>query len=185
MKKTLFAIVLLCPLFSWAADIRPVDVKLGLWENTVTTEIAGMSMPGLSEEQLAKIPPEQRAQVEAMLKGRGAAANPRSITVKACMTRESLNRALYDNNDKSCTTKLVSSTSDSQQIHIDCTHGNTKTSGDLNLERVDAEHVKGSMVMKSTGDSSTGGRSVETKMTFSNKWLSSDCGNVKPAGDKQ
>jgi hypothetical protein len=53
----------------------------------------------------------------------------------------------------------------------------------MTLDRVDAEHMKGNMVMKTSGDASTGGpgRSMDMKMTFSSKWLSSDCGDVKPA----
>lgn len=188
VKKILLAIALLCPLASWAQDIKPFDAKVGLWESTVTTEITGMpampAMPAIPEESLAKMPPAQRAQVEAMMKGRGGMGSPRTTTSKSCLTRESLNKALFDNQDQSCTRKLVSSSSTSQQIHFDCTRSNMKTTGDLNLERVDAEHVKGTMVMKSAGTDAGNGRNMDMKMSFNTKWLSPDCGDVKPAGEK-
>jgi hypothetical protein len=105
--------------------------------------------------------------------------------MKACITREQLNTPLFDNGDKSCTYKLASSSSSSQTIHVECARGNTKTAGDLTLERVDSEHLKGDMLMKTTGDSSTAGsmgQNMTIKISFSNKFLSSDCSDVKPGG---
>src|SRR5690606_15733626 len=51
-------------------------VKTGLWENTSTLQISGMVVP---QEQLQAMPPEQRAQVEQMMKQLGVGA-PRVIT---------------------------------------------------------------------------------------------------------
>jgi hypothetical protein len=173
-------------LATWAQDIKPVDVKPGLWENTTTSEISGLAMPAMpqiSPDQLAKMPPAQRAQIEAMMKG--GMGTPRTNTTKVCITQEALSRSLFDNGDKSCTFKVVSSSSSNQQIHVECTRGNTKTSGDLNLDRVDSEHLKGNMNMKTTGDSSTAGsagQNMTIKLSFSNKYLSADCGDVKPGG---
>jgi len=180
----------MCPLASWGQDIKPFDAKPGLWEIATTTEITGMpampSMPALTDEQLAKIPPAQRAQVEAAMKGRGGAGSPRTTTTKSCLTRESLSKPLFDNGDQSCTRKLVGSSAGSQQIHFECNRTNMKTTGDLNLERMDAEHVKGIMVMKAvaTGNDAPPGRNMDMKVTFNTKWLASDCGDVKPAGEK-
>ena len=167
-----------------AQDIKPFDVKLGLWETAVKTETPGMpmmsSMPNIPEEALAKMPPERRAQLEAMMKARGA-GGPGAITTKSCMTRESLNRGMaFGQGDKSCTYNVLSSSSSKQVVHMDCTRETTKVAGDMTVERVDAEHVKGATVMKSTG----GERSVEMHMSFETKWLSADCGDVKPAGSK-
>lgn len=187
VKKILSGILLLCPLATvWAQDIKPFDAKTGLWESSMTQEITGMpampAMPAIPEEALAKMPPAQRAQMEAMMKGRGSAGSPRTMTNKYCITRESLNRSMYASTEKSCTTKLVSSTSTTQQIHVECSPGGNKMTGDLTIERVDAEHVKGTMVMKGMGGDS--GRSMDAKMTMNNKWLSNDCGDVKPVGEK-
>lgn len=187
MKRILFAIVLVCPLATWAQDIRPIDVKPGLWENTTVSKISGLAMPAmpqLTPDQLAKMPPQARAQMEAMMKGGPGA--PRTNTLKACITKEQLARPLYNNGDKACTYNLTHSSSSSQTIHVECTRGNTKTAGDLTLERVDSEHLKGNMDMKTTGDSSTGGgpQNMNINISFTNRWLSSDCGDVKPSGEK-
>lgn len=164
---------MLLPLASQADDIKPMDVKLGLWETTSKTDMPGMptSLPQIPEDALAKMPPEQRARIEAMMKGRGA---PGTMTTRSCTTRESLDRGLNFQNDKSCTYKVVSSSPAKQQIHVDCERGQMHTAGDLTLERADSEHVKGTMVMKpATG-------SGDIKISFDTRWISSDCGSVKP-----
>jgi len=192
MKIILLAIVIVVPTALvgptaiWAQDIKPIDIKPGLWENTTTTQMSGMTMPNMpqiSPDKLAQMPPAQRAQVEAMMKGGGGA--PQTNTTKVCITKENLSKPLAG--EKNCTYKLVSSSSSTQQIHVDCTRGNTKSSGDLSFNRVDNEHLKGNMDMKTTGDSSTSGsagQNMTIKTTFSNKFLSSDCGDVKPPMDK-
>lgn len=184
MKTAILAsFVLLMPLVFQAAadDIKPFDAKVGLWETTSTTEITGMlAMPQIPEEQLAKMPPEQRAKLEAMIKGRGM-GGPRTNTSKSCVTRESLEKALsFGQNEESCTRKVVTSSSSKQEIHIECVRGKSTMTGDLTVERLDGEHARGSMVMKSAGAD----RPIDMKMSFTSKWLSADCGDVKPITPK-
>ena len=53
---------------------------------------------------------------------------------------------------------------------MECARGNTKTAGDLTLDRMDSEHLKGNMLMKTTGDSSTAGsagQNMTIKISFS------------------
>ena len=185
MKKILLASVMMCPVAMWAQNIK-LDVKPGLWEETVTSQMSGVSMPTnmpqISPDQLAKMPPEARARVEAMMKGGPGA--PQTTTTKACITSEELSGPMFRNADKSCTYKMTGSSSSTQTIHLECARGNTKSTGDVTLNRVDSEHMKGDMVMKTTGDSSTNGsagQNMSLKLSFSNRWLSSDCGDVKPA----
>lgn len=187
MKTALFfSVALLCPLAGWAADdIRPFDAKTGLWETTSTMEMPGMpampAMPQIPPEQLAKMTPQQRAQVEAMMKSRmGAAGSPRATVTKSCLTKESLQQALTMSQNENCTHKVLASSSAMQNIHMECTQGKTTSSGDLTVERIDAEHARGSVVMKSA----VGDQPVNMKMTFTTKWLSSDCGDVKPFSSK-
>ena len=39
MKAILLASVMMCPVAMWSQDIKPIDVKPGLWENTTTSQI--------------------------------------------------------------------------------------------------------------------------------------------------
>lgn len=183
----LFSAVLLCPLAAWAADdIEPFDAKTGLWETTSTMEMSGMpampAMPQLSEEQLSKMPPQQRAQMEAMMKSRMGAGAPRTSVTKSCVTSDSLKQAMAMGQNENCTRKVMSSSSSMQTIHMECTQGKMNMTGDLTVERVDAEHAKGAMVMKAAGGDQP--VNMNMKMSFNAKWLSSDCGDVKPLGAK-
>jgi hypothetical protein len=193
----LFGIALLCPLAALTAqEIKPFDAKPGLWENATTLEISGMpampAMPQLTPDQLAKIPEAQRKQVEAMMASRGGGGSPRTTTIKSCVTKESLAKAMAfgnNNNQANCTRKIVSSSSSKIEIHMECQPDKTNMTvvGDMTIERVDAEHVKGAGTFKNSGTGPATGdatRTMESKITFSTRWLSSDCGDVKPAGEK-
>jgi hypothetical protein len=188
MMKTIILLgaALLAPLTTWAADdIKPFDGKPGLWETTSTTEMSGLpgmpAMPQIPPEQLAKMTPQQRAQVEAMIKARmGAAGGPQTDTTKSCLTSDSFKNGLtMGQKNTNCTQKVTSSSSSMQNIHMECTQGKTTMVGDFMIERVDSEHAKGNLVMKAAGD-----QPINMKMSFSTKWLSADCGDVKPLAAK-
>src|ERR1035441_6170576 len=87
--RILLVVSFLAPLAGWAADPVPMDIKLGLWESTITTQMSGM--PALPPELLSKLTPEQRAKMEAAM-GRGG-ASPKTTT-RHCVTKETLNQAL-------------------------------------------------------------------------------------------
>jgi hypothetical protein len=194
LKTTIVCgLAMLCPLAALTAqEIKPFDAKPGLWESTSTMEMKGpamppSAMPQLTPEQLAKMPPAARAQVEAMMAGRGGA--PRTTTTKSCVTKESLEKALAfgDTSRANCTRKIVHSSSDRLEIHLECEPDkmNSTMVADMTVDRVDAEHVKGYGTFKNTGTGPGGAaRTVESKITFNNKWLSADCGDVKPRGEK-
>jgi hypothetical protein len=86
----------------------------------------------------------------------------------------------FGQNEENCTRKVITSSSSKQEIHIECSRGKNTMTGDLNIERLDGEHAKGSMVMKSAGAE----RPIDMKMSFTSKWLSADCGDVKPITPK-
>ena len=178
---------LLLPLASVAlpADTKLFDAKLGLWETTTTTEMEGMpampAMPQIPKESLDKMPAAQRERVEAMLKNRANPGAPRTMTSKSCTTKETLARGfgVPENKNVDCTRQIVSSSSSKAQIHVECTPaggGGMKSSGDVAMERIDAEHVNGTMVTKSMA----GEKTITVKMSFTSKWVSADCGDVKP-----
>jgi hypothetical protein len=178
MKTAILAfLTVLSPLISRAADeIKIFDVKPGLWETTSKSELsmpAMPAMPQIPEESLAKMPPEQRARVEAMMKGR--AGGPQTNTSRSCVTKESLKRG-FGQMEKSCSYKVVNSSGDKLEMHMECVHGSARTEGDVSMERLDPEHVKGNVTMKSA----SGKSNFTIKASSESKWISTDCGDVKP-----
>jgi hypothetical protein len=167
---------LLCPLASWAAD-QAFDIKPGLWDITSTVQMSGMPpIPNLDQ-----MSPEQRARIEGAMKN--MAGKPNTNSVKSCVTKEGIEKAIADassTKNNACAPKLVNASSSKVELHIDCTQtSGMKSSGDMKIERQDPEHFSGAGAMKTTGG---GGRSMDMKWSMTGTFVSSDCGNVKPAG---
>lgn len=176
MKKTILLVLgILCAAALWAADtVQPLDVKLGLWETTVTHESSGA--PPIPPEVLAKISPEQRAKMEAMWKARQA-QGPQTETRKSCLTKEQLNKAAWldDTKDENCTKTVVSSTPRHLEAKLECTRGAMKQSGTFTVDAVDSTSAKGVVHMVMSG----GGNTMNANSTFTSKWIGASCGDVK------
>jgi hypothetical protein len=56
----------------------------------------------------------------------------------------------------------------------------SKFATDNVVERVDSEHLRGSMVQKTEGPPA-----IFTKSSFTDTWLSADCGDLNPQGGKK
>ena len=165
MKKAIAMGTLLLPLIAAAADFTPLAVKPGLWEVTMTAKVQ------LSEAMLANIPPDRRAQMEAMMAGRGG----QPTVVKSCLTKEKLSKALDFASDakKTCQYKLVTSSATKQELEVQCTANGKTTVGKMTFEALSPE--SGKAIMQMTQD---GGTKVD--MTINSRYLSPDCGDVKP-----
>jgi hypothetical protein len=165
----LSALILLAPLGCRAVDVTPLDVKPGLWEATVTMQVAGMA--GIPPDVLARMSPEQRARIEAAMN------TPH--TSQVCYTSESFKKPLEfgDRPNASCKRSVTASSVGELDFHVECDNGKTKSSGDGHIQAAGRESIKGEVVMNNTASD---GRTTTGKITFSSRWLSSDCGTVKP-----
>lgn len=174
MRTKLFLALILFSLpVLWAADkITPLNVKEGLWEVTVTHSMSGMpAMPAIPPETLAKMPPEQRARIEAMMKG-GASTDVR----KDCITKEKLDKqTAFSDNRKECTRTVVNSTGSKLEVKLHCEDKQTSSDGTLLLEALGSDSVKGSMHSVTNSN----GRTMTMDFTFSSKYLGPACGDVK------
>ena len=173
MAKFLLALVVFSSLTLWAADnITPLNVKEGLWEMTVTHSMSGMpAMPDIPPDVLAKMPPEQRARMEAMMKG-----GPSTDVRKECITKEKLAKnSAFSNNRGECTRTVVNSTGSKLEVKIHCEEKQASTDGTLVLETVGSDHVKGTMQSATNAN----GHTMNMNFTFSSKYLGPACGDVK------
>ncbi len=171
--RILLVMAFMTPLAGWAADPVPLDVKLGLWETTISNQSDMSAM--LPPDMLAKLTPAQRAQLEASMQGRGGRGMSAS---KHCVTKETINEAFAAANrgnsrEMKCAQTFVTSTSSKMVMHMECTSESMKTSSEIQVEAIDREHTKGSIVTTSAG-----GRSGNMKMEMTSKWLGADCGDV-------
>jgi len=142
-------------------------VKTGLWENTVTMHITGVKLPA---EQLAQMSPEQRAQMEQLMKQMGVGA-PRTVTEKSCITDKDLDgnafRDSLEQPGQSCEYKQVASTSKRQEWTFQCKTQGTEASGRMVMEALGNSRVRGSMQAKMPEGN--------MDMKFEAQWQSADC----------
>jgi len=172
--KLSFAAVLLAVSGLRAADPIPLDIKPGQWEATVTSQMSGLSqVPQIPADQLAKLPPEQRARVEAALKQAGG---PHTSTNKSCVKKEDLNKLQMNlGNDQACKTNLVSSSGSRQEIHMECDRNGGKQIGTIVIEALSSESIK--FNVQAGGDFN--GKNVSMTIKGTSKWLGAACEDSK------
>jgi hypothetical protein len=172
-SNVLLALLVLCSFSLQAGDnIQPLDVKLGLWEITTTVAMTGMpAMANLPPDVLAKMPPEQRAKMQAAMAG-----TPTTTVRKVCVTKEKMEKNTAFNEDrKNCTHTVVSSSSSKLDMKMQCTEQDTTMNGTIHVEALNSENVKGSVRMAMTG----AGRNLNSSSDFTSRYLGSACGDVK------
>lgn len=177
--RILLGLVVLFPLAMQSdMKITPLDVKVGLWETTVTSTMTGLpAMPSIPDSALAQMPPEQRAKIEEMIKER---TGGKPTTTRSCLTKDKLEKTNpFENGPKMCTYTIVSSTSSKLEMKTECTQNDMKMTGDIVVEAVDSENVKGSVHMNSTGGKTASSGAMNISSTFTSKWLGAACGDVQ------
>jgi Protein of unknown function (DUF3617) len=157
----------------WATDkITPLNVKEGLWEMTVTHSMTGMpATANIPADALAKMTPEQRARIEAMMKG-----GPSTDVRKECITREKLEKnSAFSASRGNCTRTLVNSTSHKLEVKFHCEEKQSSSDGTFLVEVMGSDNVNGTMHSVINNN----GRTMNMDFTISSKYLGPTCGDVK------
>ena len=92
----------------------PLKVKADLRESATATTVSG-EMP-IPSERLVRLTPEQRARIEAALKGRSG-QNTRSNTYKTCETKAKLRKPPFEDRQQ-CKETIISSTSSHAELNV-------------------------------------------------------------------
>ncbi len=132
------------------AQAVPLDVKTGLWESTITSELSGAAQGPMGK----------------------------TLTYKSCLTQKELEEdpiAEPMERGQHCSTKMTSQTRTVWQGTRVCTGpgGTQEYSGKLSA--VSREKVRGTLLVKM----SLGGGSMTNHAKYESKWLGSNCGSVK------
>lgn len=176
-RKLILGLIVLSPL-ALSAEI-PFKVKEGLWETTITSSGGGMS--GM-QDAMAKMTPEQRAQMEAMMKQKGMGMNGNTITAKSCVTKEKIEKGLaFAENKENCTHSVVNSSASHMELKIHCDETSKKDGSKTTMDSTTVIDGMGSDNVKGTTHivSNSGGRTVNRDNTFTSKYLGSACGDIK------
>ena len=164
-----------------ASGAQAQKVRPGLWENTVNMKSSGGEVEAAMarmQEQMARLPPEQRAQVEAMMarQGMGMAAG-KPNTVRSCITPEMASRNELHPGDKNCRSTGHSRSGNTVRFKFACENergGTAEGEGEFTL--VGDTETRGRMWVNATRQ----GKTFRMDMESSSKWIAADCGDVKP-----
>lgn len=173
------------------AVAQGLNIKPGLWELTGTSETKGdltSMMPAAEKAQMeeakARMSPEQRAQMEALMTERGMLGAPAKTSIaKVCITAENILQHLaifaaknFAGEDTyGCKVTPVRSTATMMERREECSSNGFKSISTLAIEAPNPE------TLTFKAESSVGGRGgLEMKARSSGKWLGPACGSVKP-----
>lgn len=152
------------------AAAQKLDVKMGLWEATTTSQMAGA--PPIDTSKLS---PEQRAKMEAaMAASMKMAAKPH--TFKHCLTKEKMGKGLFQQEKDNCKQTVITDTSTELAFKFVCAGGDGETTtGEWHFQATSPESVKGTGHMTF----GKGGQSMTSTSDITAKWMADSCGNVK------
>lgn len=158
-------------------------LKPGLWQ--VETRMPGdpdfdRSMAEL-REQLASMSPQERKQMEAMMGKSGAhlaAGDKGGTATRFCMGREQAERREVIGAQGDCTVTKVSRTGNAVTSSFTCS--NPRSSGESTVRFAGPE----AYTSKTTLVTEQAGKKDRTVIENEAKWLSSDCGSLRPIAPK-
>lgn len=162
------------PLASTAAGMAP-----GLWEQSVKFKSQSGDMEARKahmQAEIAALPPEKRQMVEQMMAKRGMSFDAESTTVRNCVTKEQAERMEpLPMNKEECKQDVVSRTSSSMKVRWQCS-GRNPSSGEGEIRFSSDKAFTGHAVVNSVHEGKPDRMDVESV----GKWVSADCGSVKP-----
>jgi hypothetical protein len=172
----LIAIALVAGTHGIAAAQSAPPIKPGLWQVQTEREVDGQRqrMPDMSAH-LENMPPEQRRQLEALMKQRGVDMSSGNMNeMKICLSKDSVDPDQWQRNQGTCKTEYLSRTGTSWKWHTSCREPAAETDGEVTFNNSDSYTVKTATTMTVQGQPRT------TGLIFDSRWLGPDCGDVKP-----
>ena len=155
-------------------------MRPGLWEHSVNMKSqSGQMEAAMAEMQksLASMPPEQRKQMEQMMAQQGVGMGPKGQTVKVCITKE---QADLDNvpQQEGCTQKVQRVDASTMKVAFSCKggQGQPPSSGEGTITMQGPTAYTGQFRFKTQNQ----GKPEQIDMAQSGKWLSANCGAIKP-----
>lgn len=166
-----------------ACGIAAQTMKPGLWEinNKMSSSSGAMNNEmAAMQKELASMPPDQRKMMEGMMAkqgagmGMGASAGALNTTVKVCMTPEMVERNEVATQQGDCKHKHAPRSGNTMKFSFVCSKPPSSGEGQVNFVSPQA------YTMKMTFNSTAKGKPESMNMETSGKFLSSECGSIKP-----
>jgi hypothetical protein len=154
-------------------------------------------MPQIPQAVLDAMPPDQRANLESMLKSPEQRAKFETMLKsqqsqfnsqlskreeeRICLTKADLNQPFTPDDTKQCTHRVISSTGSKMEIEALCTlDGGVKTTVSARHEALSPERVTSIVTTRTESKAPGDGRPMTMTSRMNARWLGADCGEVKP-----
>ena len=158
-------------------------MRPGLWENSISMKSQSGQMEAAmaqAQKAMASMPPAQRKQMEQMMAAQGLniSSGPQGHSIKVCITPE---QAAMDHipQQDGCTQKMQRVDANTMKMSFSCKggQGEPPTSGEGTVHFQSPSAYTGQFKIKTPG---INGKPEQIDMAQSGKWLSDNCGAIKP-----
>jgi hypothetical protein len=174
--------LLLAALAASALPAAAQTIKPGLWD--LSSQFSSpdkqvQSAMNSAQQYMQNMSPQQRAQMEQMLRQNGVQLDIGSggaMRTKICMTREMAERKEFPVQQGDCTQKFTQQSGGKGTIAFSCTK--PKVSGQGELVMVNDTSYRAHMRVTSE----QAGRSQVVDTDVTGTWVGADCGSLKPTG---
>ena len=152
----------------------------GLWETQVEVGSGNPEMQAQmkrAQEQMAKMPPEQRKMMEDMMAKQGVqmGAAGGKPSIRYCLTKEQAERNQFPtDNEGRCKQDSLERSGNTVRFKYSCSNPPSSGTGEATFISDKAYTMK--MVVEGT---SAKGQSGQMQLASSAKWVAADCGTVK------
>lgn len=155
-------------------------IKPGLWE--IQHRMGGNpKMDQLTadmQKHMREMTPEQRQQMESAMAGRDMPWAPASagggMAMRMCLTREMVERNEFPSGRADCKSTQQKRTGKTVKSTFTCTNPPSSGENEVTIDGPESYASRGRITRTVGGNPET--MTIETR----GKWLSADCGNVKP-----
>lgn len=167
-----------------AAPAAAQNMKPGLWE--INNKMGGSGDTGAKmaaaqeqmQKQMAAMSPEQRKQMEKMMAQQGVGMSPGGsgggMAVRVCITKEMAARNEPPAQQGDCKQESMQRSGNTTKFKFTCSKPPSIGEGEYTLLSPESYTMK----MKTT--SQVKGKAEQMTMDAQGKWLSNDCGSLKP-----
>lgn len=160
-----------------AASAQGIKLKPGLWEHGYTmTSKSGQVGAAMAQMQqsMASLPPEQRKMMEEMMAKQGVGIGPKGNTIQLCLSKEEAERDSPPPPQDGCT-QTSRRNGNVWQVAFQC-KGPPPSSGEGQLTLQNPGAYTGSFTIRLVNE----GKPEQLQMSQTGRWLSADCGKLKP-----
>jgi hypothetical protein len=150
----------------------------GLWEHRFAMKSQDGQVEAalaLAQQQLAAMPPEQRQKLEAMLAGRGIKVDAQATSAQFCLTKEQAAKPPEPRLTGDCARQELTRNGDTMKYRFECTKPQP-VQGEGEVTFLGDKAYRGT----STVTSQLAGQPRRMNLEMTGRWLSADCGDVKP-----